>query len=154
MTDHKLRASTLRPVDDPFKALINLMDGSSSPLDIIADDGGNEPRTLNHAQSLGYIEVTMLAEVLTLVRTAYKPAARDAIRDDRQRYRSELKRFHREFLALKPRWDEGRQVYVRGDGTTLPEKGRPAISGSSIWAGYGRNGAQANWPGLEAGPLQ
>lgn len=135
ITDHRLRSSTLHPADDPFKALIDLMSGSDSPLDSIAEDGGKEPRSLSHDESLGYIEVTMLDQVLALVRTAYRPATRDRIRDARLRYRSELKRFHREFLALKPRWDASRQMYVRGDGTILAQKVRPAVIDSSLGPG-------------------
>lgn len=54
-----------------------------------------------------------LTNILQLVRTAYPPAAQQASNDFKS---------HREaFLKLKCRWDETRQMYVRGDGSITEE---------------------------------
>lgn len=89
----EIDAKKLRPPDNPFYIYDRVR---ASP----------QHRSLN---SWEMDRNPALTNILQLVRTAYPPAAQQAHNDFKT---------HREaFLKLKCRWDETRQMYVRGDGS-------------------------------------
>ena len=59
--------------------------------------------------------VYVLAQILEMVSTVYRPFGDDEIHRDLNP--SDFERYHKEFLALHCHWDLSRQMYVRKDGS-------------------------------------
>lgn len=89
----EIDAKKLRPPDNPFSIYDRVI--ASSPYRSINSWAANQDPALTN--------------ILKLVRTAYTPTA--------QQVHSDFKTHREAFLKLKCRWDETRQMYVRGDGS-------------------------------------
>ncbi len=103
-----IRHKQLRPPDDPFPVSKKL----------IACSRVDPDKTLFPVPYL-YDDRDALQEILTLVRTAYRPKATKpcCCCIDWADY----DKYHKEFLALGCRWDEEKQMYVRKNGIVLPD---------------------------------
>jgi hypothetical protein len=110
-----LRTRRLTPPDDPFLSYKKLVGTDRWPLRRV--DPTKTGRIIPFAESEGYA----LKEVLTLVRTAYRPPGMD---QGSYPYINGLDydRYHDAFLKLGCRWNDARQVYVRRDGSFTPDK--------------------------------
>lgn len=90
-----VRAFDLRPPDDPFPASIEAL---------------KAPETrINPAD----YDALVRGQVMSLIRNAYEPQGESGSYFDAKNF----EKCHQEFLKQGCRWDEGRQIYVRRDGT-------------------------------------
>ena len=73
-------------------------------------------------------------QVIALVRTVVRPAFVSRPRSE------DFDKYHREFLGLGCRWDAARQMYVRKDGSVLPDA-QPSPSAQPFGSGLATNPA-------------
>lgn len=101
--DWEIRGQPLVPPDDPFLCSQEIVSSPEWKM-----EAGGRPADA---------EATVRSYILGLVQTAYRPAANPEmpISD------SDFARYHREYLSSGGRWDRSRQMYVRRDGTALPD---------------------------------
>jgi len=62
----------------------------------------------------------VLAQILEMVSSVYRPFGDDEIRSDLNP--SDFERYHKEFIALHCQWDPSRQMYVREDGSFFTDR--------------------------------
>lgn len=112
LRDHRkewtIRTKPLTPPDDPFPSFVKLIASQTWPF----------PKGDPHRASYTEDEAAALREILTLVRTAYRPNG-----DGDVAYMTglNLDRYHKAFLALGGHWDAVKQMYVRKDGSALQD---------------------------------
>jgi hypothetical protein len=111
--DWSIRKTTLDPPDDPFPCYQELVESSAWSFPRV--DPTKTRFAVPYLEDEGYA----LSEILSLVRSAYRPKGME----ESVGYVNGLdyEKYHLEFLALKCRWDASSQQYVRGDGSVLKE---------------------------------
>jgi len=113
--DWVIRGTELCPPSDPFLVFEKIMRVRRASGPRVYDASGQESSVTETRFS-----------ILELVATAYRP--RDAGLESWSFSAADFSRCHREFLALGCRWDSERQMYVRRDGSILPEPDPPVAS--------------------------